>query len=334
MLTPLEVLHLLLGLVAILLACELFTNGIEHVGCRYRLSEQATGSVLAAVGTALPETILPLIAILFAKSGGHEIGSGAILGAPFMLISLAMLFGGITVIAGWIRGRRSLVLNIASEHVKHDLVYFIGAYGLVVLVSVVLHPIKELVALVLIAAYVVYTKHTFGSGGEMDSAECRPLYIKRWIPSAGQNATMEVAQSVLGILGIVLGAKIFVDGIADVAHEVGVPLFLLSFIIAPIATELPEKFNSVLWYWRGRDTLAIGNITGAMVFQSTFPVAVGLLLTPWVLDASGFLGIGLALAGALGFYVLLAVRGSLNGVWMLLGGVIYALYLVGVMLIG
>ncbi len=331
MLTLLDITYLLTGLLGILLACELFTNGIEHVGCRYHLSEQATGSVLAAVGTALPETILPIIAILFVKTGGHEIGSGAILGAPFMLISLAMMFGGITVIVGWACGKRGLALDIDPVHVKNDLAYFLCAYGLVVVATLVLRPVKELFALVLIAAYVVYTKHTFSSGSKMEAATCRPLYIKRLMPFLDQDGRMEIAQSALGILGIVLGAKVFVDGIADVAQEVGISLFLFSFLIAPIATELPEKFNSVIWYWRGKDTLAIGNITGAMVFQSTFPVTVGLLLTPWVLDASGFLGMGLAILGGSMFYALLAFRRTLNGIWMLLGGAIYALYLIGVM---
>jgi len=331
MLAAFDFAHLLIGLAIILVACELFTNGIEHVGCRYQLSEQATGSVLAAMGTALPETILPIIAILFAKTGGHEIGSGAILGAPFMLISLAMLLGGITVIAGWAAGRRGLVLDIDPKHVRCDLAYFLGAYALVLVVSLLLHPLKGVLAFALIAAYVVYTKRTLYSDGQMDAEECRPLYFTRAIPSLRQNTRLELAQSVTGLLGIVVGAKVFVDGIAGVALEFGVSLFLFSFIIAPMATELPEKFNSTLWYWRGKDTLAMGNITGAMVFQATFPVAVGLLLTPWTLDSEGLLGIGLAMLGGTMFYVLLGVRGTLSGTWMLLGGVIYALYLVGVL---
>jgi len=323
--------YLLIGLAIIMVACELFTNGIEHVGCRYQLSEQATGSVLAAVGTALPETILPMIAILFAKTGGHEIGSGAILGAPFMLISLAMLLGGITIIVGWATGRRGLVLNIDSKHVKCDLAYFLGAYALVVAVSLFLHPLKDVLAFVLFIAYVAYTRQTLHSAGQMDANECKPLYLTRAIPSLRQSAKLEIAQTAVGLLGIMAGAKVFVDGIADVALEFGVSLFLFSFIIAPMATELPEKFNSVLWYWRGKDTLAIGNITGAMVFQATFPVAVGLLLTPWTLGFEGLFGIGLAMIGGIMFYVLLSVKGTLSGTWMLLGGVIYAIYLVGVL---
>ena len=61
--------------------------------------------------------------------------------------------------------------------------------------------------------------------------------------------------------------------------RLAVPPIILSLIITPIATELPEKINSVIWVGKGKDTLALGNITGAMVFQSCFPVVFGMLFT-------------------------------------------------------
>src|SRR5437870_8331393 len=82
---PVEWFELAMSLFLILLSAELFTNGIEWVGESFGLSEGAVGSVLAAVGTALPETLLPLVAILLGHgTSGEDIGIGAILGAPFM----------------------------------------------------------------------------------------------------------------------------------------------------------------------------------------------------------------------------------------------------------
>ena len=90
---------LIASLVVILAGAELFTNGIEWIGEGFGLSEGAVGSVLAAVGTALPETLLPIVAILSGKDAGEEIGTGAILGAPFMLTTLAMVVIAVTVLA-------------------------------------------------------------------------------------------------------------------------------------------------------------------------------------------------------------------------------------------
>jgi cation:H+ antiporter len=89
---------------------------------------------------------------------------------------------------------------------------------------------------------------------------------------------------IAGLAAIVGGAKLFVSGVEALSAAWNVPPLVFALIAAPIATELPEKFNSVVWIRSGKDTLALGNITGAMVFQSTFPVSIGLLLTDWKLD--------------------------------------------------
>jgi cation:H+ antiporter len=96
-----------------------FTNGIEWLGLRLGLAETATGSVLAAVGTAMPETVVPLIAIfLGTKEQGEEIGEGAILGAPFMLGTLAMFVGGVAVLYGYKKGRRGPHLKLRRDHAE------------------------------------------------------------------------------------------------------------------------------------------------------------------------------------------------------------------------
>ena len=102
---------------------------------------------------------------------------------------------------------------------------------------------------------------------------------------------------VLAALGlIIIGAIFFVDAVGHLATTLGVDPALLALVIAPIATELPEKFNSIIWVRQGKDTLAMGNITGAMVFQSTIPTVVALVFasSTWVVteDTLGRLRVG------------------------------------------
>ena len=98
-------------------------------------------------------------------------------------------------------------------------------------------------------------------------------------------------------------------------------------MIIPIATELPEKVNSILWIRRHKDTLAFGNITGAMVFQGTLLPAIGIMLTPWTPQREVVAGILITLLAALWLRVMLA-RGQLR-VWHLgVNGVLYVTYLV------
>src|SRR4051812_36736653 len=123
------------------------------------LSEGATGSILAAIGTATPETLIPVIAILFTSSAdADEIGVGAILGAPFMLATLVMLLIGVTA---WLlrekRGRDTL--HVDTAHATRDLSFFLIfytlAFGLALLPSD-LHFLKGYVGWIFMPAYVVY----------------------------------------------------------------------------------------------------------------------------------------------------------------------------------
>jgi cation:H+ antiporter len=94
-----DVVILVLAFVVILLGAELFTNGIEWFGRKLGLAEGAVGSVLAAVGTALPETMIPIVAILFgAGEASRDVAVGAVLGAPFMLATLDMFVTGVAVL--------------------------------------------------------------------------------------------------------------------------------------------------------------------------------------------------------------------------------------------
>jgi cation:H+ antiporter len=106
---------------------------------------------------------------------------------------------------------------------------------------------------------------------------------------------------------------------------------VLSLIVVPLATELPEKFNSVLWVRRGKDTLAMGNITGAMVFQSTLPVSFGLVFTEWRISPEyvpAFLQAALAVVAAIFLFTAIARRGRLTARSLLYAGVWYAVWLV------
>jgi cation:H+ antiporter len=115
------------------------------------------------------------------------------------------------------------------------------------------------------------------------------------------------------------GAHFFVEGVQQGSESIGIPAGLISLVLAPLATELPEKFNSVIWLKDDKDALALGNITGAMVFQSSIPVSLGLLFTSWDLGFLNALSAALALVSGAVFFVLLMRKAPIRA-WQLLGG--------------
>ncbi|MEO8437711.1 MAG: sodium:calcium antiporter [Chloroflexota bacterium] len=337
-----DLLVLVGAFVIILLGAELFTNGIEWFGRKLELAEGAVGSVLAAVGTALPETMIPIIAILFATgASSHEVGVGAILGAPFMLATLAMFVTGVAVL--WAARHRTTgdEMRVDTSVLAHDMRYFAIAYGLAIGAAFLpLEPVwlKWIVAVALLGIYAWYVKGHFEADPDVDASDLAPLRFHR-LDKRAHRADPTVPRlrvvnlQVLAALGlIILGAIFFVDAVSHIATILNVDSALLALVIAPIATELPEKFNSVIWVRQGKDTLAMGNITGAMVFQSTIPTVVALVFasSTWVITEDSYVAFasaGIAFLSSAAIFIPMARRGVLRGRRLLVGGVFYLAYL-------
>ena len=332
-----DVIVLAIAFVVILVGSELFTNGIEWFGHKLELGEGAIGSVLAAVGTALPETLVPLIAIFGGGGSGNEVGVGAILGAPFMLATLAMFVTGVGVIG--FRKRRSTGLSVVPDRsvVRHDVAYFCAAYAIAICAAFL--PAgwelgRRLVAVVLIGVYVRHVwVHLQAEAAEHHGLE--PLRFHKLDRRGPQHPEpprfLIVTGQVIFALGCIIGgAWAFVRGVEDISSGSGLNPTLLALLIAPIATELPETLNSVLWVRNGKDTLALGNVTGAMVFQSVIPTAIGLAFAPtlWVVSTDGvaFLSAAVAFASVLVVLGPLLARARLDARGMLLGGLFYLGY--------
>jgi cation:H+ antiporter len=337
-----DVIILIGAFVIILAGAELFTNGIEWFGRRLELAEGAVGSVLAAVGTALPETMIPIIAILFGTGeAAHEVGIGAILGAPFMLSTLAMFVTGAAVLAVARRRATGDVMPVDARVLAHDMRYFAVAYALAIGAAFLpLDPVwpKWIIAVVLVAIYVWYVKAHFEADPEVNAADLAPLRFHRFDRSAhaadpAVPRLRIVNLQVLAALGlIIVGAYFFVEAVRHLSTDLGVDPALLSLVIAPIATELPEKFNSIIWIRQGKDTLAMGNITGAMVFQSTIPTVVALLFasSAWVAaegSYTAFASAGIAFLSSAAIFIPMARTGRLRGRGLLVGGIFYVVYL-------
>jgi len=329
-------LELLGYLLLILVAAEVFVNALEHLGEKLHISEGVTGSLFAAIGTAMPETLVPLLAI-FSGTGNtatnEEIGVGAILGAPLMLSTLSLSLVGLAVLKQ--RGIQG-ALTPEKSGLKRDLDFFLMAFLLAFVAMFVPHGegwVRGALAFVMGMIYFVYVMLTLNASaslvenGHATEAGSNMLLTRLGLP---QNLFVILLPLVLGLGLLVAGAKGFIHGVELAAPILGISALLLSLMIIPIATELPEKVNSILWIRKRKDTLAFGNITGAMVFQGTLLPAIGISLTPWMPQKEVLLGVVITLVAA--FWLRwVALNGGLRVWHLFVNGALYATYLAAVL---
>jgi cation:H+ antiporter len=305
----------------------LFTNAVEWLGRELRLAQGAVGSILAAIGTALPESLIPVVAVIGGAQGSGDVAVGAIIGAPFLLATIALAL--VASSAYLFRRRRvsGVEITVDGATFRRDLFYFVVLFSIAVALGVgAPRPLQLVGAGTLVAAYVVYVFQTVrASRAVADEQELDPLYADS--SRADPPNRLQIAgQLVVALAAIVAGAHLFVEEILHLAGQVGIAPLVLALVLAPFATELPEKANSFLWMRKGKDTLALGNVTGAMVFQSTLPVAIGLTFTDWRLGAPSLLAAGLALVGAALAYGVIARRRRAGALPILAWAGLYAVF--------
>jgi len=191
--------------------------------------------------------------------------------------------------------------------------------------------VRILFGIAFIVAYVFYIALTLRGGGEVqDEESLNPLVFERRAELREDPGLLLCSiQLLVGLAAMVGGAHLFVEELLHIAESIGVEALVLALILAPLATELPEKVNSFFWVREGKDALALGNITGAMVFQSMIPVGIGLIFTDWELSWTAVLSIGLGLAGGALAYESLHLSGRFKlpaviGWFVLYGSFIFA----------
>jgi len=290
----------------------LFTNAIEWAGLRLGLGHGAVGSVLAAVATAMPESLIPVVAIIQGRQA-DPIAIGAIVGAPLLLATLAMAICGAAALIYRVR-RGNARLRPDADAIGRDLLVVMGALPLGIVVGLSGAPALRFAgAAVLVAGWAVVTWRTIVQGRrEGGGEEPASLYFDT-TKDDPPNLFQILAQTLVGIGLLVAAAELFVNSIEHPASGLGIDALVLTLVIAPLATELPETLNSVLWIRQGKDTLALGNITCAMVLQTMPLVAFGMVFTDWHLTAPALV----AMLAAFGGTALTLVSVRQGGRWPL-----------------
>jgi cation:H+ antiporter len=314
---------------AIYAACGAFTNGVEWLGRKLRLGDTATGTILAAFGTALPESVVTLVATAFAERPAQKaIGIGAALGGPLVLATIAYAVVGI----GMMLDRRRPALAAPDvRRLGRDQIAFLAIFVVKISLGLVAFAVKPILGFAFLAAYGWYLASELRRPAE-DAADLpEPLKIR---PAAADPAMGWVLLQTLAAAAVVFAAsRLFVDQLEAIGPWLGLSPQVTALLLSPIATEMPETVNALIWVRQGKDRLALANISGAMMIQATIPTAFGLFFTPWLLDRA-LLAAAAVTAAAIAFLYLSFRRGGTNAMLWSQVGWGYLLFAGAILVIG
>lgn len=287
--------------VTIYFACEFFVNGVEWVGCRTHISQNATGTILAAFGTALPESVVTFVAVVFGTSAAEkDIGVGAALGGPLALSTIAYSVVGLTLLgSARLHVSQKPALDVDCRRLSRDQGWFLGIFSAKFVLGLLRFPGKSWLGLLFLAAYAVYVLQELRDAAEAEH-DLEPLRIR---PGDAQPTLFwSCLQTLAALAAIFAASRIFIAQLGSIGPWLGLPPQLVALLLSPIATEMPETMNAIIWVRKGKERMALANISGAMMIQATIPAALGLFFTPWLLDRPLILAGGITILAVLALF--------------------------------
>lgn len=307
-------------------ACEYFVNGVEWFGRKAGVSQTAIGTVLAAFGTALPESVVTFVAVVFGHgAAGKDIGVGAALGGPLVLATIAYPIVGVMLLVTRPQSaRQSIALN--GSRLSRDQAWFLLIFAFKIALGFVTFAYKPWLGWLFLAAYGLYTwLEMLHEGGEPEG-ELEPLKLQPKAATPGWLAT--AGQTLLAVVVIFVASRVFVSQLQVMGTWLGIPATVVALLFSPVATELPETMNAIIWIKQGKHRLALSNISGSMMIQATIPTALGLLFTPWLFDGPLTLAAVITAVAIGGLFTLLRCR-ALTPLRLALFATLYVAFAVG-----
>jgi cation:H+ antiporter len=264
-----------------------------------------------------------------AFGGSHaqkDIGVGAALGGPLVLSTVAYAVVGVVLLASRQPLKATPEVVRQFRRLSRDQGWFLGIFAVKIGLGLVAFALKPWLGIAFLAAYALYFwQEMRHDEGDVEEPELEPLRIapKRAEPSTA----LALLQTGIALVVIFAASRVFVSQLDVLGPALGLKPQLLALLLSPIATELPETLNAVIWVRQGKHRLALANISGAMMIQATVPTAFGLFWTPWLLDRSLLLAAAVTTIAVGAMFV--AFRRGVISRWLLAAmGLLYAIFAV------
>jgi cation:H+ antiporter len=310
---------------AIYFACEFFVNGIEWLGRKLGVGETATGTILAAFGTALPESAVTFAAVALGRDPAQkDIGIGAALGGPLVLATISYAVVGLALL--WNRrrlGRTTHVIECESTRLRHDQAWFLCIFIGKVALGLLVFDFKPWLGVLFLFAYVAYLLRELRGAQVLSVAALEPLKLH---PKGDPGLLWPLLQTLLALIAIGFASKVFVGQLEAIGIWAGLPAQLVALLLSPVATELPETMNALIWVRQGKERLALANISGAMMIQATIPTSLGLFYTSWVFSRELIVS-GVVTLAAVAVLLGLFSKNTVSARWLVPLAGLYALFI-------
>lgn len=242
---------LFIGLALLLVSGEVLVKGAVGLAARLRISKLVVGATIVSMGTSAPELLVSMQAAI---AGHPEIAIGNVVGSN--IANLALVLGLVLIIFPLNVDKNTIRLDWPVMMVASVLFYLMAMNGL-------LGFIEGLVLVIILIGYVGYAVYESRKQSNQES-ESDFIELKS---EARRGFGYLLLLVVGGSIGLVFGARWFLEGAVSIAEQFSVSEHLISVTLVAFGTSVPELFTSLVAAFRKQTDISIGNLIGSNTFN-------------------------------------------------------------------
>ena len=309
-----EYIILIASLAGIVFGADYLVAGAVSIAKKYRVSDFVIGAAIVGVGTSMPEFV---VSFLGALNGNADVAIGNVVGSNiFNILGIA----GVTALF--------FPIAIDKKNMKFEIPLCIGVSILLTILAFNFFDgtpasISRVDGLLLLVGFILFMWYSFSR--DRKNKNTNTVDVEKTIP-----LWIAVAKVAGGLVLLITSCDLFVDNAVLIAKSFGVNDAFISLTLIACGTSLPELAASVAAAVKKNTDMALGNIIGSNIFNITLILGLSSQVMPLISSGITFIDYIVMIAAAV-LPLIIGLRGRIsrvNGLFMLMGFIIYNIYLI------
>lgn len=249
---------------------DLLITQSERIALKFNIAEFIIGATLIALGTSLPEMAASVAASLSDK---HDIAIANVIGSNVLNITLVL--ASVFLIATNINPSRDFFAKDSTWALVPVLVFIL------MILDGVITRFDALLLLLLMGAYLVFLLQDAKNIPKEDFEDLDIAGAFSW--------TKTVPLLAVGLVLVIIGAHFTVESASEIANSFGISEWIIGIIMVSLGTSLPELVVSISAAVKGKVDMAIGNIIGSNMANTTVVLGAAALTNPMSINAPAYI---------------------------------------------
>ncbi|MBN1829441.1 MAG: calcium/sodium antiporter [Deltaproteobacteria bacterium] len=245
---------------------DILVKGASALARRFHVSDLAVGLTVVAFGTSTPELTVNIISSI---QGNTDIAIGNILGSNtaniLLILGISAVIRPLTVTSGtvWKEIPFSVLAALAVAFMANDVLFD----------SQAIPVISRSDGLGLLLFFAIFLYYVVCTASRIEGMEDH-------VPSKSLGLPASLCFTAGGLLALIVGARLSVEGAVLIAADLGLSESLVGLTIVAVGTSLPELATSAMAAYRGNSEIAVGNIVGSNIFNIFFILGTSAVIRP------------------------------------------------------